>query len=308
MVVRATRGSGLPDWLNTIDFTTTVWMKAFASIVTIVAVTVVRWLVMRSVIHRVEDTELVFRLRKATTYVATAIIIVALVFIWVDAFGDLGTVLGLLSAGIAIALADVFLNMAGWVYLVLRRPFRVGDRIQMGEHAGDVVDIRLFRFTVLEIGNWVAADQSTGRLVHIPNGKIFREPEASYTEAFAQVWHEIEVLITFESDWERMEVIMRGILAHHATSVESAAASEVRKASRQYLIRYRELGPNVYLTTRDSGILLTGRLLVHSRERRGLDDAVWRELLTALAAEPGIDLAYPTYRVVGHGPPAPPVH
>lgn len=291
----------MPDWLNTIDFTTTLWVKAFASLVTVLTVILVRWVVMRAVIHRVEDTELVFRIRKGATYVATTITVLALVFIWVDAFDDLGTFLGLLSAGIAIALADVFLNMAAWVYIMLRRPFKIGDRIQVGGDAGDVIDIRLFRFTVLEIGNWVDADQSTGRLIHIPNGRLFSEAAASYTEGFAHIWHEVSVLVTFESDWEEMERIMRRILEAHALKVESYAAQEVRKASRQYFIRYRDLGPNVYVSTKDAGVMLSGRILVHPRERRGLDDQIWRELLKAMAEQPNIELAYPTYRIFRQG-------
>ena len=89
---------------------------------------------------------------------------------------SLGTFLGLLSAGLAIALKDVVASMAGWIFILWRRPFQLGDRIQIGDRAGDVVDLRLFQFTLLEIGNWVDADQSTGRSIHVPNGAVFTEP------------------------------------------------------------------------------------------------------------------------------------
>lgn len=65
-----------------------------------------------------------------------------------------------------------------------KRPFDVGDRIQIAGFAGDVVDIRIFEFTLLEIGNWVDADQSTGRVVHIPNQKLLTEPIANYTAEY----------------------------------------------------------------------------------------------------------------------------
>jgi len=90
----------------------------------------------------------------------------------------------LLSAGIAIALKDVFVNLAGFIFIMWRQPLEVGHRIQIGEVAGDVVDIRPFQFTILEIGNWVDADQSTGRMIHIPNGKIFTENLANYHFGF----------------------------------------------------------------------------------------------------------------------------
>jgi small-conductance mechanosensitive channel len=72
--------------------------------------------------------------------------------------------------------------MAGWVYILSRRPFQVGDRIEVNQFKGDVVDIRLFRFSLMEIQGWVDAEQSTGRLVHVPNGVVFNREVANYTE------------------------------------------------------------------------------------------------------------------------------
>jgi small-conductance mechanosensitive channel len=60
----------------------------------------------------------------------------------------------------------------------------VGDRVQLGEYRGDVIDQRIFMFSLLEIGNWVDADQSTGRVIHLPNGKIFTEVLANYGQGF----------------------------------------------------------------------------------------------------------------------------
>lgn len=275
--------------------------KWIATITLVTAVLLLRWLVVRTVSQRIDDAELVFRTRKAAVYVSTLVIVLGLGFVWLDALGDLGTFLGLLSAGIAIALADVFLDMAGWVYIILRRPFRVGDRIETTGFRGDVVDIRLMRFTMLEIGNWVDADQSTGRLVHIPNGRLFREPAANYTEGFQHVWHELPVVVTFESDWRRAEEIIRTLLSEYAESDGKHAAADVRRASKSYFIRYRDLGATVYVKVVDHGVKLTGRMLVHPKERRGVDDRFWRGLLDAFAEEPNVELAYPTQRIYWGG-------
>lgn len=99
--------------------------------------------------------------------------------LWFVGLQSLSTFLGLLTAALAIALQDPIVNLAGWLFLIWRRPFRVGDRIQIGDIRGDVIDMRIFQFSLLEIGNWVNADQSTGRVIHVPNGKVFREPQAS---------------------------------------------------------------------------------------------------------------------------------
>ena len=76
----------------------------------------------------------------------------------------MSTFLGLLSAGVAIALKDPLVNLAGWGFIVWRKPFGIGDRIQLGDSRGDVIDQRIFMFTLMEIGNWVDAERSTGRV------------------------------------------------------------------------------------------------------------------------------------------------
>ena len=105
----------------------------------------------------------------------------------------------------------------------MRRPFALGDRIQIGKHSGDVIDIRFFQFTINEIGNWVDADQSTGRIIHIPNGKVFTEAQANFTQGFSHIWNEIGVLVTFESDWEKAKNILEKIVEKHAASLTKAA-------------------------------------------------------------------------------------
>lgn len=109
----------------------------------------------------------------------------------------------MLSAGIAIALKDPITDLAGWVFILWWKPFEVGDRIQLEDNAGDVIVIRIFQFTIIEIGNWVDADQSMGSILHIPNSKVFLEVLANYSIGFNYIWHEIGVLVTFESDWQK---------------------------------------------------------------------------------------------------------
>lgn len=272
------------------------------TVVTIVLVLVGRRVARRLVHRNVEDTDAAYRANKIINYVATAIFIITAAFIWFDAFSALPTYLGLLSAGIAIALADVLKNMVGWVYILSRKPLQVGDRIEVDGFKGDVVDIRLFRFSLMEIDGWVDAEQSTGRLVHVPNGIVFNKQVANYTEGFGFVWHEVPVLITFESDWKLAERLMHEVLERDAPDVEGTAGATIRATARRYSIRVGTLTPTVYLSVRDSGVLLTARYLVEARTRRGREDRVWRSILEAFAEHPNVDLAYPTVRTYFGGP------
>ncbi len=261
-----------------------------------------RWLVLRAVHRYVEEPDVWFRARRIATYTTTTVAVITLAWIWLEAFDSLPTYLGLVSAGIAIALADLLKNMVGWVYIMARRPLRIGDRIEVDGTRGDVVDIRLFRFSLMEIGNWVHADQSTGRLIHVPNGMLFTSQVANYTEGFEWIWHEIPVLITFESDWEQAKQIVRNQIDGAAPDPRRQASKHMLKAAREYQIKMGTITPIVYLTVKDSGVLLTGRLLVPVRDRRGVEEKVWQGILTEFAAAPDIELAYPTVRTFYAGP------
>lgn len=270
--------------------------RILASALIIAIVLVIRWWVARAINRRLDDPESWFRTRKTSTYVAAVVLILALWRIWFTGTDDLATFLGLLSAGLAIALADVLKNLAGWLYIVSRKPFRVGDRIQIGEHIGDVVDIRAFRFSILEIQNWVDADQTTGRIVDIPNGRTITEPSANYTEGFTHIFHEVPVLVTFESDRRRAEELIREAMFEVAPDPAEVAAAEVREAAMEFLIRLPQLEPGTYVSVKDSGVLITARMLIKATERRGIDDLMWRAILDRFDAEPTVNLAYNTVR------------
>lgn len=270
--------------------------RLLASFLVVVGVLLLRWSVLRGLSRRFDDDEFIYRSRKLTNYVATFVAAITIAFIWLDAFNDLPTYLGLVSAGVAIALSDLLKNMAGWVYILVRRPFRVGDRVEIRGIRGDVIDIRLFRFTLMEIGNWVGSDQSTGRLIHIPSGLLFTHEIANYTEGFAYLWDELSVLVTFESDYRKAETILYEAMRESAPDVVGAVARSIRETAQRYHIKLGELTPIVYLTVKDSGVELTGRYLTEARGRRTIEQALWRSILDAFAAEPSVELAYPTTR------------
>ena len=291
------------DWISDkFDIAARTQGKILASLIVVVVALVARALILRSVHKRVDETDVLYRSGKLVTYTTTVVVVLTLGWIWFSAFSSVGTYIAVVSAGLAIALADVLKNVVGWGYIVVRRPFRVGDRIELGGTKGDVLDVRLFRFTVAEVGNWVDAEQATGRLIHIPNGVLFLEQVANYTEGFEFIWHEIPVLVTFETDWKQAEEILLNIVRDVAPNIEARAGARIRQAARNYQIKLGVLTPIVYLTVKDSGILLTARFLTDVRSRRSVEQRVWRRLLEAFATEDSIDLAYPTVRTYLEGP------
>lgn len=275
---------------------------ATMSVVVVVVVLVLRWALLRFLQRQVDEPESWYRTRKTVNYSAAVVILLALGNIWVDGVGTLVTVLALVGAGLVIALGEVVRNLAGGLYIALRHPLRIGDRVEIEEHAGDVVGVGAFGFTLLEIRNWVDADQSTGRLLHVPNNLLFSRPLANFGAGLRWIWHEVSVPLTFESDWRRALELLEEIVARHAPDLDDPKAAEaIRHATRQYLIRYTHLTPTVYVDADDHGIRLTGRLLCEMRRRRGVNSRIWTDVLEAFAAEPGIEFAYPPTRAYLRG-------
>lgn len=261
------------------------------------------WLARRAILQvafrRVEDIKTRYNWRKSTGYILFFLVAVFILPIWVRNGAGLVTYIGLLSAGIAVALKDPLSNLAGWIFIVWRHPFRVGDRIQIGVHGGDVIDLRIFQFSLMEIGNWIAADQSSGRIIHIPNGLIFTTPLANYTHGFHYIWNEIPVTITFESNWEMAKAILQEIADRHSV-VPAGESPKNKSVADEYLIYYQHLAPTVYTRGTDRGVELTIRYLCEPRQRRGSAHAIWEEVLQAFSTQPGIHWAYPTMRYIGN--------
>ncbi len=285
------------QWLEqTIGLPVHVQQNVLKSIIVILLLWLIRVAVLKVVHRKTKDVRTRYQWQKSSAYVSVGIALMVIGRIWFEGFDSLTTYLGLVSAGIAIALKDVLTSFAGWVFLLWRRPFEVGDRIQIGNHACDVIDIRIFQFTLNEIGNWVDADQSTGRVIHIPNGLVFTAPQVNYTKGFQYIWDEIPVLVTFESDWKKAKAILARIVDEHTEILTDQAERGVLEASKKFMIFYSTLSPTVYTSVKDSGVNLTLRYLVEPRKRRSRQEVLWEEILTAFAAEPDIDLAYPTTR------------
>jgi len=267
---------------------------------------VIVWLFYRFLIRifvaRIESPRTRYQWQKNSTYFFYFLLFLVFGRIWLrgglDAFS---TYLGLLSAGLAIAMKEPIANFFGWVLILWRRPFTVGERIEIGDFSGDVVDINVFEFSILEIGNWVDADQSTGRVIHIPNGKIFYEPLANFSRGIEQLWHEIPVLITFESDWSKAKALLQEIVAEHAVIPDGDLTGYSDEKAKGYMIYYTQSAPTVYTSVQESGILLTLRYLCGIRNRRGSEHEIWEDILQVFSQYEDIDFAYPTQRFYTEG-------
>lgn len=258
-------------------------------------------LVIKLINRRITEPKRQHTTRKITLYIAIFFAILVVSRIWLQQMASVTTIISAVAAGAVLALHQALLNIAGWALIIIRRPYNIGDRVQIGETKGDVIDISLFWTTLFEVGGWVKQEQSTGRMVSCPNSSIFTTQIFNYTKGFQYIWNEISILITFESDWRKAEAIIQKIADEMVMDVSERVEPSMRQMSRRYMIQIGKLTPIVYTTIEDSGVLLTLRYLTNVRQRRTTEVEISRRILEEFAKENNIDFAYPTYRIYRTG-------
>jgi small-conductance mechanosensitive channel len=262
----------------------------------IVALVVGRSLMLGVLKRRGMDASARYRWRQVSAYVVGSLSVLIVGSIWLQGLEAAATFAGLLSAGLAIALKDVATNLAGWIFIMWRRPFQLGDRIDIDGACGDVVDIRIFQHSLMEIGNWVGADDRTGRILHVPNGKVFTATIANYTKGwFKQIWHEIPIVLTFESHWRDARRILQAIVDVGGAG-DPSADERAPRATAHYLVLDAETRPAVFMTVVGHGIQLTLRYVCDPRQRRLTEQDLWEKIMDAFDKRDDIDFAYPTQR------------
>ena len=270
--------------------------KIIATIIAFILFFVIKKLILRIVYNATENVKTRYQWHKITSYISFSLISIIIANIWLEGIESIATYLGLVSAGIAIALKEPLTNLTGWLYIIWRSPFDVGDRIQLGHETGDVIDTNLFNFTLMEIGNWVDADDHTGRLIHVPNGIIFTATLANYGKGFKYIWNEMPVLVTFESDWRKAKNILLKIVHENSIVQTKSAEKKFKEAKKVFMLKKPDLEPTVITKVEDSGVELTLRYLCRPDMRRETEHKIWEDILDEFDKYDNIDFAYPTQR------------
>ena len=277
------------------------FQKGLISFITLIIAYLIAALTTRIINKNIKDLKKRHSARKFTIYTATFLSILIIIPVWINKSTSLTTILGLMGAGLTLALHQPILSMAGWLLILIRKPYETGDRVEVGGIKGDVVDIRLFYTSLLEIGNWVDADQSTGRIIHCPNNKIFTEAIFNYTRGFEYIWNEIKIVVTYESDWKKAKNIILDVTTKDQIDLGETVRGKIQRLSKKYMIHYEKLTPIVWTNIVDFGVELTLRYLTDARKRRSTQDEICGAILDRFNQEPDVDFAYPTYRIYRKG-------
>src|ERR1043166_6087046 len=242
-------------------------------------------------LRRIDDASTRFTLQRVEyliTALIIALVVVSVVFVnWYPALAALGV--GSIIIGLAVQ--TPMKSFIAWIYILVRRPFRVGDRIMIDDATGDVIDVGYLDTTLWEFGGkYVSGDHPSGRIIRFPNEKVLDSIVYNYSwPLFPYIWNEIKFHVAYNAD-----------LAFIASTMETVAAEEIGEQMMERVKVFRNLlaktpvdqlevraRPRVIFRVSDNTWLeAIVRYIVPPREAGTVKTRLIKKLLAALNAEP----------------------
>ena len=279
-------------WFFQLEFPNSYLTKAFYTVLALLIIYVVIKVIFEQIIsRRIREPKTRYSMKRIASMLSVLIFIAAGIAIWVDNIQALLVSYGILAAGAAVALQDVFKNFAGSLVIFIIGTYHIGDRIEINSKIGDVVNIGIFYTTLLETNEWVNGDQATGRLSIIPNSLVLSGIVNNYTRDHPYIWDEISIPITYDSDWKEALQIIERVIDTETKEITTKSETSVSKLSDKYYLPQKATEPTVFATLTDNWINLNIRYITEVRQRRIVRDRLNRTLLSELEKVDNIKIA-----------------
>jgi len=273
------------------------------AVITII-IFVIIYVVFRRVLNEkyiinITDPQRRYYISKSVYFLYIFVNFLALWIIWVEDLRSLVLGFGLVAAAFTLSMQDIAKNFAGGLSIFINQIYRVGDRIEIGSKKGDVIDIDILYTTIMEINEWISADQPTGRLSLIPNSYVLSNITNNYTKDFDFLWDEISFPITYSSDWKAAKMLIIDVISHETMEIEELAKNEISHMERKYFLSKGSTNTEVFLRMTDNWIELTARYVTPARQRRMIRSRVSQKILEGIEKSERIKIASQTVDIVG---------
>src|SRR6202453_4050451 len=240
-----------------------------------------------------------YRVRKFLVFSGSLSILLFLAILFEDRLGRLSFAFGVVGAGVAVALQDVLASIAGAFSIGFSKLYAMGDRVQIGDTRGDVIDIGLLRTTLLETGNWVGRDLYNGRIVRIPNSAVLKGSVFNYSQGFQFIWDEIKVLFTSPSDCQLAKEILLRVAKDAVGEYMVEAQTSWKAMSDNYRSANPPLEPTVALVVNAGSLEFTVSYVVDYTKRTAMQDQLFTKIVEEIANGKGrLQWAFPVSTTV----------
>jgi small-conductance mechanosensitive channel len=228
-----------------------------------------------------------YKVRKLIVFSGYFSILLFLAILFEDRLGRLSFALGVVGAGVAVALQDVVASIAGAFSIGFSKLYAVGDRVQIGDTQGDVIDIGLLRTTLMETGNWVSRDLYNGRIARIPNSTVLRGSVFNYSQGFRFVWDEINVLFKITSDCQLARAMLLRAANEAIGEYLVEAQSSWKVMSDNYQSANPPLEPTLALVVNAGSLEFTVSYVVDYTKRTARKDQLFTKIVEEVANSNG---------------------
>ena len=228
-----------------------------------------------------------YKVRKFIAFSGYLSILLFLAILFEDRLGRLSFAIGVAGAGVAVALQDVVASIAGAFSIGFSKLYAVGDRVQIGDTHGDVVDIGLLRTTLMETGNWVSTDLYDGRIVRIPNSTVLKGSVFNYSQGFRFVWDQIKVVFTATSDYQFARDMFFRLAKEAIGGYLAEAQASWNVVSDIYESANPPLEPTVALAVNGGSLEFTVSYVVDYAKRTAMKDQLFTKILQEVANSNG---------------------
>lgn len=285
----------ISDWFSTHPITTSIIKYMVWLLFVAVLIQFFRKLLKR----KIANTVVRYKAQKAIEIFGYVFIILLTISYFTGRIQDFTLAIGLFSAGIAITLQELFLSLAGSIYIFLVKVYAPGDRIEIHGIKGDVIDIDSIYTTMMEIGEWVTSDNYSGRIVKLSNAFVFKGPVYNYSKDFPFIWDEIDIVIRYKSDMEMAKEIMISTASEILSDYTKASKEKWGEVVNKFYIENAVLDPTLAITLTDNWVKYNLRYIVDYKKRRMtqhlLNDAIHKKIS---ATEGLVQLASTTIEVI----------
>jgi len=240
----------------------------------------------------VKDTRRRYQFLQARRIVLAIVVTFVILFNFANEVGALATVMGFAAAGIAVALQNVILSLAGYFFLIGKFGIRVGDRVLISGVTGDVIDIGLVKLSLMELGGNGNDRQPTGRVVVFSNAIVF-QPSGNFFKQIPGtnfVWNEVTLTLSPECDYRLAEKRLLEAVDEVFGRYREAIQRQYIEAEHQLNMVIDAPKPQSRLQLSQDGLRITIRYPAETRSAVQTADEVSRRLLDAIAREPGLKL------------------
>jgi small-conductance mechanosensitive channel len=242
--------------------------------------------------HYVRDLHRRHQLLQLRTLAVAFFIALVLLFNFTSELGTIATVMGFAAAGIAFALQNVILSLAGHFYLTGRFGVRVGDRVELGGVRGDVISIGMVKLTLMELSGESGGRQPTGRVVVIPNSIVFQPHVNFFKQApgTSFMWNELRLALAPDCDYRLAEKRLMEVVEQVFDRYRETVHRQCRVMERQLHVGVEPPSPQCRLRLSQTGIEMVIRYPVEVQSAVQVADEVSRRLLDTIKQEPGLRL------------------